>query len=100
MCRIVCGEMGLNTMAMGCGSLWTHAQQVVFCEKEGINAGVSGLIRHYPRADVNVVILSNMEQGVWTPIRKVHEIIIAGQLAWPRTRSVEVDPPDYDATNA
>ena len=57
------------------------ADQVVYYEKDGINVGVSGLIRHYPKEDINVVLLSNMESGVWKPIRKVHEMVVAGQLA-------------------
>jgi CubicO group peptidase (beta-lactamase class C family) len=53
--------------------------QVVFCEKEGINPGVSGLIRHYPRDEVTVVLLSNMEAGVWEPVRKIHDLLIGGR---------------------
>lgn len=63
--------------------LWFYvdkAARVVFCEKEGINAGVSGLIRHYPDQDINVIILSNMESGVWEPVRKIHEMVVAGQV--------------------
>lgn len=70
------------TMMYGYG-LWFYvdkADRVVCCQKEGINAGVSGLIRHFPDPDVNVVILSNMEDGVWEPVWKTHEMVIAGQL--------------------
>jgi CubicO group peptidase (beta-lactamase class C family) len=49
--------------------------QVIFCEKEGINAGVSGLIRHYPASDINVILLSNMENGVWQPVKTIHEML-------------------------
>jgi hypothetical protein len=48
--------------------------------KEGINAGVSGLIRYFPAHDINIVLLSNMESGAWEPIRKIHELAIAGDL--------------------
>lgn len=71
-----------GTQEYGYG-LWffvDQAENVVFCQKEGINAGVSGLIRRYPKDDINVVILSNMEDGAWEPRRKVHELVIAGQL--------------------
>ena len=54
------------------------AGQVVFCEKEGQNAGVSAVIRHYPTTDLSVVLLSNMEAGVWEPIWAVHERLVAG----------------------
>lgn len=63
--------------------LWFYvdkAARVVFCEKEGINAGVSGLIRHYPDQEINVIILSNMENGAWEPVWKVHEMVVAGQF--------------------
>ena len=72
-----------GTQKYGYG-LWffvDQADQVVFCEKEGINAGVSGLIRHFPKDDISIVILSNMEDGVWEPMKKVHELLIASQLA-------------------
>jgi len=58
-----------------------QANQVVFCEKEGINTGVSALIRHFPEYDINIVILSNMEAGVWEPVRKIHEMVSSGRLA-------------------
>lgn len=51
------------------------AGDVVFYQKDGINAGVSGIIRHYPARNLNVVILSNMMEGVWSPIWKIHELV-------------------------
>jgi CubicO group peptidase (beta-lactamase class C family) len=59
--------------------LWFYvdkAGQVVCYQKEGINAGVSGIIRHFPKDDISVVILSNMEDGVWEPIWTVHKMIV------------------------
>ena len=53
---------------------------LVFLEKEGSNAGVSGLVRHYPARDLTVVMLSNLEDGVWEPIRTAHEMVMAGAL--------------------
>jgi hypothetical protein len=50
--------------------------RVVFYEKDGINAGASGVIRHYPEDDLTVVILSNMEKGAWGPIARVHEWVV------------------------
>jgi CubicO group peptidase (beta-lactamase class C family) len=49
---------------------------VDFYQKEGINTGVSAIISHYPAQDINVVLLSNMENGVWKPIWKLHEFIV------------------------
>jgi len=74
---------GGGTEKFGYG-LWffmNQADQVTFCEKDGINAGVSGLIRHYPKEDLNVILLSNMENGAWKPARKIHEIFVTGKLA-------------------
>ena len=54
---------------------------LVFLEEEGSNAGVSGLVRHYPGRDLTVVMLSNLEQGVWDPIAAAHEMIAAGAFS-------------------
>lgn len=52
------------------------ANGLTFYQKEGINAGVSGIIRHYPAPDLNVILLSNMMDGVWEPINHIHEQIM------------------------
>jgi CubicO group peptidase (beta-lactamase class C family) len=52
------------------------AGHIVFYQKDGINAGVSGMIRHYPDQDINVVLLSNMEDGVWEPVWRVHRWVM------------------------
>jgi hypothetical protein len=73
------GPMAGGTRKYGFG-LWfcvDDTGHVLFGEKEGCVTGVSGLIRHYFESDINVVILSNSEQGAWDPIRKVHEVITA-----------------------
>jgi CubicO group peptidase (beta-lactamase class C family) len=49
---------------------------LLYFEKEGINAGTSAVIRHYPRIDTTVVLLSNMRRGVWEPRRLIHSMII------------------------
>jgi CubicO group peptidase (beta-lactamase class C family) len=56
------------------------AGHVVFYQKDGINAGVSGVLRHYPDRDLNVVLLSNMEGGVWKPVWRIHEWVLDGQF--------------------
>jgi CubicO group peptidase (beta-lactamase class C family) len=66
------------TMMYGYG-LWFYvdrAGRVVCFQKEGINAGVSGAIRRFPDRDINLVILSNMEEGVWKPVWKIHELVV------------------------
>jgi CubicO group peptidase (beta-lactamase class C family) len=70
------------TMMYGYG-LWFYVDRsgkTVCYQKEGINAGVSGVIRHFPIQDLSVVILSNMEGGVWKPVWKVHEMVMSGQF--------------------
>ena len=54
------------------------AGAIVFLEKEGMNAGVSGLVRHYPGRHLTVVILSNLEEGAWDPAGFVHDLVVAG----------------------
>jgi CubicO group peptidase (beta-lactamase class C family) len=51
--------------------------RVLFAEKEGINAGVSAVLRHYPDTDIMVVLLSNMQRGVWEPRRAIHHVLLA-----------------------
>jgi CubicO group peptidase (beta-lactamase class C family) len=63
--------------------LWFYVEKdgkVVCYQKEGVNAGVSGLIRHFPEQDINVVILSNMEDGAWKPVWKIHELVVANKF--------------------
>jgi CubicO group peptidase (beta-lactamase class C family) len=70
------------TMKYGFG-LWFYvdpAGKIVCYQKEGINAGVSGLIRHFPDQDINVVLLANMEGAVWKPVWKLHEMVVNGQF--------------------
>ncbi len=51
-----------------------------FYQKDGINAGTSGMMRHYIARDLNVILLSNMQKGVWEPIEKIHEFIVESGL--------------------
>lgn len=50
---------------------------ILFAEKEGINAGVSAVIRHYPEHDINVVLLANTQLGVWEPRREIYRMLQA-----------------------
>jgi CubicO group peptidase (beta-lactamase class C family) len=52
--------------------------EVAFYQKDGVNAGVSGILRHFPDRDLNVVLLSNMEDGVWEPVWEVHRLVEQG----------------------
>jgi len=66
------------TMRYGLG-LWFCVEpdgRVLFCQKEGYNAGVSAVMRYFPDGDVNVVILSNMADGAWEPASEIHDVIV------------------------
>ncbi len=56
------------------------SDHVVCYQKEGINAGVSGMIRYFPEQDICAVVLSNMEDGAWSPIWKIHELIVNEEI--------------------
>lgn len=73
-------EGGTEKYGYGLGFRVDPTGQVVYCEKEGINPGVSGFIRYFPKEDIHVVLLSNMESGVWAPMRKIHAMVVAGNL--------------------
>jgi len=57
-----------------------EAGKVLFAEKEGINAGVSAVIRHYPDHDINVVLLSNMQNGAGEPLRAIHCLLLTDEV--------------------
>jgi len=68
------------TLKMGYGLMFyvDASRRVVCYQKEGVNAGVSSVLRHFPQRDINVVILSNLENGVWDPVWRVHELVMKG----------------------
>jgi len=41
--------------------------------KDGINPGASGIVRHYLEDDIDVVVLSNTEDGAWDIITEIDE---------------------------
>jgi CubicO group peptidase (beta-lactamase class C family) len=66
------------TMYYGYG-LWFRMEPdgtVLHYGKEGINAGVSAYLRYYPAQDLTVVILSNLMEGVWAPMNKIHDLVL------------------------
>jgi CubicO group peptidase (beta-lactamase class C family) len=63
--------------------LWFYVENdgtLLFYEKDGQNAGVSGMIRHYPGQELSVVLLCNMESAAWKPAWYIHEMIVKGQF--------------------
>jgi hypothetical protein len=55
-----------------------RAGNVVFAEKEGVNAGVSAVLRCYPDQDVNVVLLANIQGHEKEPLAAIHRQLTAG----------------------
>lgn len=45
--------------------------------KEGVNTGASAMLRHYPRQNATVAVLSNLEDGVWEPVNLIHQQVQA-----------------------
>lgn len=43
--------------------------------KDGVNAGASGMLRYYPAADLDVVVLSNSAAGAWAPVSAIHRLL-------------------------
>jgi CubicO group peptidase (beta-lactamase class C family) len=63
--------------------LWFYVEndgRVLFYEKEGENAGASGMIRHYPAQNISLVLLCNMESAAWDPAWEVHAMLVAGEF--------------------
>ena len=55
---------------------WTNRDGEIQCYwKEGINVGVSAILRYYPPAGVTLVILSTMEDGAWEPLKEVDRML-------------------------
>jgi CubicO group peptidase (beta-lactamase class C family) len=73
-------QRGDWTLMMGYGlTFYLDDDDEMICyQKEGINAGVSGIMRYFPARDINVVILSNLQDGVWKPIWTVHDLVVDG----------------------
>ena len=44
--------------------------------KEGSNAGVSAMLRHYPGHDLTVAILANQEDAAWDPVDAIDRILL------------------------
>ena len=43
--------------------------------KEGVNVGVSGMLRHYPMQDITVAVLAVRENAAWAPIKAIDEAV-------------------------
>lgn len=43
--------------------------------KDGINAGASAVLRHYPANDVTVALVASSEDGAWGPFRRIDGLL-------------------------
>jgi hypothetical protein len=43
--------------------------------KEGMNVGVSGMLRHYPTQEITVAVLAVGENAAWAPIEAIDEAV-------------------------
>jgi CubicO group peptidase (beta-lactamase class C family) len=67
---------GTGSHLMGFGfEFETDADEVVQCYwKEGVNVGVSGIVRHYPAKDLTVVVLAVGERAAWPVVKAIDEV--------------------------
>jgi CubicO group peptidase (beta-lactamase class C family) len=70
------GAQGRVMYGYGLAFTLDASGHVLFAEKEGINVGVSAVLRYYPDSDIAVVLLANMERGVWEPRRAIHRMLV------------------------
>ncbi len=69
--------LGAGSHLMGFGfEFETDADDVVRCYwKEGVNVGVSGMLRHYPMEDITFAVLAVGEKAAWKPIKGIDEAV-------------------------
>lgn len=56
------------------------AGNIVSYRKDGINRGVCAMMIYYPADDINFIILSNLDNAAWEPMRRIDEMILAGYI--------------------
>lgn len=68
-------ETWMQRMGFGLWYRVDRAGRIVHYQKEGMNNGASGMVRHYPDQNITIALLSNMMDGAWQPIRKIHDMV-------------------------
>ena len=71
------GPRGKGSHLMGFGfEFETNGDGAVRCYwKEGVNVGVSGMLRHYPVSDITCAVLAVGENAAWRPIKAIDEAV-------------------------
>jgi CubicO group peptidase (beta-lactamase class C family) len=68
---------GAGSHLMGFGfEFETDAEDAVRCYwKEGVNVGVSGILRHYPAQEITVALLAVGEKAAWGPLEAIDQAV-------------------------
>ncbi len=53
---------------------------IVSYRKGGINRGVCAMMIYYPRNDINFIILSNLDNAAWEPVKRIDKMILSGHI--------------------
>jgi CubicO group peptidase (beta-lactamase class C family) len=71
------GARGEGSHFMGFGfEFETNADGAVRrYSKEGVNVGVSGMLRHYPMRDITCAVLAVGENAAWRPLKAIDEAV-------------------------
>jgi CubicO group peptidase (beta-lactamase class C family) len=56
------------------------AGNIVSYRKGGDNRGVCAMMIYYPRTDINFIMLSNIDNAAWEPMRRIDKMILAGHI--------------------
>jgi hypothetical protein len=79
--RLPCGayvtapDLDRFLRAVQAGELLSPALTEAFLTPQVPYQAHSGWNQHFPRVDISVVLLSNMEAGVWEPVWKIHNVL-------------------------
>jgi hypothetical protein len=53
---------------------------IISYRKGGDNKGVCAMMIYYPRDDINFIMLSNLDNAAWKPVRRIDKMILAGNI--------------------
>ncbi|WP_413380908.1 serine hydrolase domain-containing protein [Alkalihalobacillus sp. 1P02AB] len=51
------------------------SNELIYMQKDGINAGVSCVMNYYPKTDMSIIIMANQDTNVWDLAWEVSELI-------------------------
>lgn len=71
-------EYGKVTTYMGFGLSFivsNETKEVVYFQKDGVNAGVACVMNYYPQHDITTIVMSNQDANVWDLAWEITEVI-------------------------